>query len=436
MAGTRQTGRRRRTILRNVNEVINLLDGELSAVKGVSIELNLNHQYQSARIKLKNQDQTSRCDGVGELRRELRQCSHWERLGAAIGHNTTVRKLELRRNFNSLAGLMDRTNDVNAEVHQCIELLLRGIQSNASINDLVIDMDLFPCDGSLPALNLQDAQFKEELKSLRLEGHQTINDNQSVMIESFLESTSLKELFIENLALKNSSVTAFRRIIMACSKVEELHLCCSSISQCAAVANLMEDSRSVLSNLTIHGSMDRESLSAIAAGLANNTALKYLYIEYSGETSPVAKVLCDTSSIERVIASNHTLESIILFCNVNPIIQKYLSLNKNTNKELVIRTKIARYYFRGEFDVSTFASMDAKCLPRVLAMIGGGESYQTNQNAVGFQAEDAIYQQSAIFRLLKRIPDICNVSSRCVGKDVGLEVSDVSDSSKRQKVSK
>eukprot|EP00956_Cyclotella_meneghiniana_P028845 scaffold68242_cov41-Cyclotella_meneghiniana.AAC.1 len=155
------------------------LDGEKSPVKGVSIELSLNHQSQSARIHFSCDDTP-----VREPRYELRQYSDWERLGAAIGDNTTVRKLGLRRDFNSLAALMDRTNDLNAEVHQSIEALFRGIQSNTSINKLQIDVDLFPCDGSLPTLNLQDAQFKEEWTSFKLTGILTINDNQSVMIES------------------------------------------------------------------------------------------------------------------------------------------------------------------------------------------------------------------------------------------------------------
>ena len=429
---------------------IDLLDGEQSPVKTISIDLTLNHQSQSARINFFHEVTLRHHCGVHEPRHELRQYSDWERLGAAIGDNTTVRKLELRRDFNSLAGLMDRTNDLNAEVQQCIELLFRGIQSSISINKLEIDVDLLPCDGSLAALNLQDAQFKEELTSLQLTGILTINDNQSVMIESFLESTSLKELFIESLAVKNASVTAFRRIILACSKVEELFVWCSCPAHCDSVATLMGDSRSILSEVTISGMGDR-GLSLIAEGLVNNTTLKTLKCldcHYLTDTSPIAKALCETSSIERVIASNHTLEEIFLqnktledllynetleaiLYNETVVIRKYSRLNAMSNEELVIRTKIARYYFQDEFDISTFASMDVKCLPRVLSMIGGGE---TNQNAVSFEAEDAIYQQSAIFRLLKCIPDICNVSSRIVGKVEGLEVND--SCSKRQKVSK
>ena len=84
--------------------------------------------------------------------------------------------------------------------------------------------------------------------------------------------------------------------------------------------------------------------------------------------SPIAKALCETSSIEQIIASNHTLES-ITFGSVTPIIQECLTLNKKTNRELVIRTKIARYYFQVEFDVSTLASRDAKCLPIIVVVL-------------------------------------------------------------------
>ena len=56
-----------------------------------------------------------------------------------------------------------------------------------------------------------------------------------------------------------------------------------------------------------------------------------------------------------------------------PIISsKLLELNKNTkNKEELIRKKIARYYFDGEFDVSLFANMPISHLPKVLTTIEG-----------------------------------------------------------------
>jgi hypothetical protein len=60
----------------------------------------------------------------------------------------------------------------------------------------------------------------------------------------------------------------------------------------------------------------------------------------------------------------------------------------------VIRKKILRYYFVGEFDVSSLSSMAVSVLPEVISQINGKDKL------------------SAIYRLLKCIPDLCNVSDR------------------------
>eukprot|EP00956_Cyclotella_meneghiniana_P022004 scaffold40856_cov48-Cyclotella_meneghiniana.AAC.2 len=71
-------------------------------------------------------------------------------------------------------------------------------------------------------------------------------------------------------------------------------------------------------------------------------------------------------------------------------------MNKNTDKNKVIREKIANYYFVGEFDVSIIARLPVTVVPSILHMIRG----------------DKLERQSAIFRLLKSIPSLCNVGSR------------------------
>ena len=73
-----------------------------------------------------------------------------------------------------------------------------------------------------------------------------------------------------------------------------------------------------------------------------------------------------------------------------------LEKNKNANKQEVTRKKVARYYFVGKFDISPFADMPVTLIPEVLSLI----------------EEDNINKQSAIFRMLKCIPDLCNISSR------------------------
>eukprot|EP00956_Cyclotella_meneghiniana_P034821 scaffold108453_cov38-Cyclotella_meneghiniana.AAC.2 len=350
----------------------------------------------------------------------------WERLGAAIGRNATVYYLSMVR--DGLADLIENIH-ISRKLFQCMEAFYRGLQLNTSIEVLDISMDLFPFDGSLPTLNLQEVRFKKSLKELRLEGPRgTINDNQSAMIESILESTSLETFNVCNCTFETD--TAFSRVILACSKTASLIVRCGSLSQYDSVAALLRDPRSILSLIYFDGDIDERGLSTIATGLTNNTTLRKLHFyRYSGDWRPMVKALCDTSSIEQIIASNHTLES-VSNRNVPYHFQDYLTLNTSTNKEQVIRTKIARYYFQGDFDLSTLANMDMKCFPRVLAMIGGGEM---NCNAATFRGVDTINQQSAIFRILKCIPGLCNVSSRINGN--GDSASD-STENKRQKVLK
>ena len=56
------------------------------------------------------------------------------------------------------------------------------------------------------------------------------------------------------------------------------------------------------------------------------------------------------------------------------IIADYLNLNKNTNKDEVIKTKTAGYYFVGDFDWSPFIGIPTSALLEVLALIEGNAS--------------------------------------------------------------
>lgn len=214
-----------------LDRTINLLGKERSKVE---IEFGLTHL--SPFVGIETYEVWLR---TSHFEHGLYDPSVWERLGAAIGRNTALRNLKLHRNRSDDVDNMD--NHISGEVFQCIEALHRGLQLNNSIYYLVIDMDLFPCDGSLPTLNLQDAQFKERLKSLQLKCRQTISNNQSVMIKTFLESTFLEEFDVEFLEFENANESAFQRIILACSRVKRLVVGCGSLSQslCDSVANLL-----------------------------------------------------------------------------------------------------------------------------------------------------------------------------------------------------
>eukprot|EP00956_Cyclotella_meneghiniana_P023583 scaffold46162_cov73-Cyclotella_meneghiniana.AAC.2 len=246
-------------------DAINLLEGS-KPVKYFRICFFFNHQYPVARIKM--------CIGAAEykLEHELRQ----EELGAAFRRSTNVRQLMVER-----SGRIDEDNNFDRPVFQSIQALYRGFQSNTSIEKLVVNLDSYPSDASLIAFNLRKVRFKESLKCVTLYSWRAISDNQIDMIESFLESTSLKELIMAGLRFDIDNEEAFQRIVVASFKVEQLKVFCSSLSQYAAVATLLRDSRSILSEVELVGKVevggivisevDEEGLPIIATGLANNT---------------------------------------------------------------------------------------------------------------------------------------------------------------------
>jgi len=347
---------------------------------------------------------------------KLRHRDKWDQFIRAIENNTSVRRLNLTKGYGDVS---------STEVCECIEALFRVLEFNSSIVELEVDMDLFFNEGELNSINtLFGVQFKERLEYLKLRGgtsDDVISENRSVMFSSVLQDLSLEKFDMRSCEYEEYNDEAFTRMVSACTNVKELKVICSTLSQYAAVTALIEDQSSILNCLDLDESSNGEGLSTLLAGLTGNDTLRELCSPpLMKHICLTEKVLCDTSSIEGIYESNHTLEEI----NPNdlrvltPLINELLELNMNPNKEEVFQTKIARYYFVGDFDVTHFANLAISLLPKVLEMI---KCNATNR-------------QSAIFRILKSIPELCNVTSRSVGQ-VGVDVRKVSDSDKRQKIS-
>jgi hypothetical protein len=134
----------------------------------------------------------------------------------------------------------------------------------------------------------------------------------------------------------------------------------------------------------------------ILASLNGNSHLQELWMyNFEDAEDRFDKLLCDISSIESISNSNHTLEN-IMTSDINPSLftMRCLSLNKNTNKVKVIRYKIFCFYFVEDFDVAPFSSMAISVVPKVMSQI-------RKEN-----------KHSAIYRLLRCLPELCNVSDR------------------------
>jgi hypothetical protein len=109
------------------------------------------------------------------------------------------------------------------------------------------------------------------------------------------------------------------------------------------------------------------------------------------------KLLCNVSTIESIYNSNHMLQKIdVQGHELSAFATKCLELNENEDKAQVVRHKILRFYFTGQYDVSPFVSMPLSVLPEVISQIKGKKKKR----------------MSAIYRLLRCIPELCNISAR------------------------
>ena len=391
----------------------------------------------------------------------VHRCSDIEqmtRLGESIGISKLIHECCIQIKVSS--GTMDPNNFLrsldNAPSYQRLQSIYRGIESNTSIKTLTLDLESIgiPRNESFSLLNFQNAQFISNLNDFRILNINsvTLNDDDSTVIAQALAGMlSLVSLNIRYLATRAS---AFRTIISACPlSVEWLYISCDTAEHCSILASFLQSNHLMVSHLNVtkkdsidveEDSLDSSKLSEqeasmIIDGLKNgNTCLETLYIFCcKGDTffTSAQTLLCDTTSIESICLSNHTLielqpflESEVRFDVFSEqevkfgIIVDSLRLNRNSNKNRVIREKISRYYFVGNFDVSPFVKLPVSVVPYVLGMIKGKK----------------LDRQSAIFRLLKSIPDLCNVVSRVninVGNDDDIDVvNDASfDSRKRQK---
>jgi hypothetical protein len=141
----------------------------------------------------------------------------------------------------------------------------------------------------------------------------------------------------------------------------------------------------------------------VTSVLTNNTKLIGLRLKWWREQmSDIAydyfkKLICDQSSIESIYNSNHTLEELILGDSCALWIYELSRLNNNKDKAQVVRNKILKYYFVGDFDVMPFTNMPVSVVPEVICRIRS----DTKQSL-----------QSAIFRLLNCIPELSNMGNR------------------------
>jgi hypothetical protein len=336
---------------------------------------------------------TIRLFGIDELRI----------LGRAVGNSSTVHSLYLSGPSEIRGMGDDAVNEglLVAAAVRCFGTFFSEVKHNKSIVEAVIELDGVSMDDLSEFI-----QYNQDLKRLMLNSSEPVSLEQSTVLSRAIRSVQLEKMNIENCIFEDDG--SLERVLEGCTRVNVLKMTCKYNSQCTAISALLRNPAYVLNGLEVDffsrtnsSRLDAEqAVRDISTSLVENIFLRTLGIDGTRNFRHLIvfdsdKLLCDISSIESISNSNHTLECIDVFRNtLSTLTEQCLELNKNIDKAKVIRNKTLRFYFTGKFDVSPFVKMPLSVLPEVMGQIEGNG------------------KQSAIFRLLQCMPEMCNASER------------------------
>jgi hypothetical protein len=232
-----------------------------------------------------------------------------------------------------------------------------------------------------------------------------VSPEQGNILAMGLDGGKLKYLNMEgSLDFLDFGDGAFEQIIAACVRVEWLNVKCCKNSQYTALAALLRNPLSALRSLRTSGVVfpdfedEDMAVSEISESLVGNNKLRELSLDILWQREvDFDMLLCNSTTLQNICNSNHTLEHVhhSPCTTFTSFTSECLNLNRNENKNIVIQNKVMQFYFVGSFDLAAFASMPLSVLAKVMS--------------VGEQMEN---KQTAIFELLRGIPELCNVSSR------------------------
>ena len=386
-----------------IHKICNNIERNDPAIRTIYLSYRAGHQPAGV-IQLSFTDLTedqNKCDVI-----EFNDDTMWRHIGRAVGNNATL------SNFMFFGG---HGGEVTHETARCIEAFYEGLMQSKSIRDLYLCF--------LPGAPIFDLEYfarnNKKFKSLTLITFGNIQLAQSETIVRMLERTRLDNLDLSSYDGGNDGL--LDRIISICHRVKRLNVACKTDTEYAALALLVRDKSTILNKLELQGTSPYK-ISQVIDGLAGNKKMTDLLLQVDCDRElmdRISRLLCNTSSIESIINSNHTLKKVKIKSYPLPeMVIDCLKLNKNKEKQDVIRQKIIMYYFKGEFEVAPFACMNISLLPKVMSIVG----------------EDSKDQQSAIFRLLKTIPSLCNRGSRKDEEDVLGDELLMHSGRKRQKI--
>lgn len=300
-------------------------------------------------------------------------------LGAYVGDNTTLIRLFCQ--------------EVN------IGKFCDGLRLNSSISQLVIrcsaiythQTNPIASDGAIHEI-LNVYQENNNLVYLQIEHLLLQDDCGGILATTLRRCTNLKKikLLYCDCGISDQYLLPIIEAMSEHYSLEDITLSTNDIGRtgCTALSTLLGGPNCNVQYLNLHNnSIDSDSAIAIAESLQTNRSLRKLILSgnpipnlNNGDLCAFSKVVCNTSSINQLYLSNHTLENVnfgntALWEQQQLIdwkrLNSLLELNKGTNKGHVAIKKILLHY--PDFDVEEFyeweleGERNLKALPHLIS---------------------------------------------------------------------
>ena len=335
----------------------------------------------------------------------------YDRLGTAIGNNTQLTKLMLDNLYDNVT--LNATN----------ENFYNGIRNNSSITKLYLHSITPRPQSSIRYNSIADAALETlracQEKNILTELHiNTMPLMSSAELYRFVESlgclTNLRDIILIRLDITDEQLLPMVEAIRGHTLIEELDLNHNRIGNagCEALATLRNVTKVLLSDNNI----GNEGMISIANSLCENKNLRKLLIynnnpfNLQNVEGYFSRALCNTSSINDIYSSNHTLELIHIEQDKGAELRSLLEMNKKTNKRHVAIEKILLYHppidMEPLFDLSLEeedSERNLKALPHVISW------FETAKEAIIEDVPRAHYDLgirkiSAIYQFVTAMP--------------------------------
>lgn len=380
-------------------EACDLLEEDNTPMEMMWIGTELRDQHVLIVVRMNSSHRYLKCSDI------VLDVDQWRRFGRVVRNIKRLKFLYIDSfMIKELEDAVD--GELLGAADRCIDAFFAEVKHNRSIVNAEVHLRTGLAD-ELSGFILNS----KALKGFRLISEEPVLLEESAAISSAIGSVQLEYVSIDCCFENDGS---FEQMLEECKRVDKLSVSCLHGWQFTAVADFLRDPSNEINklNLRLHEEFSyldtwfgKETASDLSASLMENKTLKSLRLLGKNQSQmdwfDSKKLLCDVSSIRSISNSNHALEEIEV-CDSSldgtntqtEIVNQCLVLNRNEDKARVLRDKILRFYFVGEFDVSPFINVSLSVMPEVMTQIEGDG------------------KQSAMYRLLQRLPDLCNVSNR------------------------